>query len=259
MSESNAPPAFEEPEVDLPGITIEIANMLGAVERGRGPEALLDKRRAIAAGPLQYLMETGRPELPAILLNDLRGGFNHVVEIKTAERASAFAGVIAKRGVDLPGDRKAAREDRAARVAAKKAHRARLEAELGARQRALPDKRYGVILADPPWRFQPYSRETGMDRAAENHYPTSTLAEIKALPVASIAAPDCVLLLWATVPMLPQALDVMAAWGFDYKSNLAWAKDRIGTGYWFRNRHEHLLVGTRGSVPAPGLERRSPR
>ena len=94
-------------------------------------------------------------------------------------------------------------EARAARTTMKKAHRARREAELGAKQRALPDKRYGVILADPPWRFQPYSRETGLDRSADNHYPTSPLAEIKALDVNSIAAADCVLFLWATAPMLP--------------------------------------------------------
>ena len=77
----------------------------------------------------------------------------------------------------------------------KRARRARLEAELGARQRALPDKRYGVVYADPPWRFEPYSRVTGMDRAADNHYPTSPLAEIKALDVEFIAAADCVLFL----------------------------------------------------------------
>jgi hypothetical protein len=64
-------------------------------------------------------------------------------------------------------------EARADRTAMKKAHRARREAELGAKQRALPEKRYGVILADPPSRFEPYSRVTGMDRAAENHYPTA--------------------------------------------------------------------------------------
>jgi N6-adenosine-specific RNA methylase IME4 len=145
-------------------------------------------------------------------------------------------------------------EDRAAlRQAEKRARRARLEAELGARQRALPEKRYGVILADPPWRFEPYSRITGMDRAAENHYPTASLAEIKALDVKSIAAADCVLFLWATAPMLPQALEAMAAWGFAYKSCAVWSKDRIGTGYWFRNRHEILLVGTRGRVPAPAM------
>ena len=144
-------------------------------------------------------------------------------------------------------------DHRALRITEKKARRARLEAELGARQRALPDKRYGVIYADPPWRFEPYSRATGMDRAAENHYPTSPLAEIKTLDVKVIAAADSVLFLWATVPMLPQALEVMKTWGFEYKSHAIWAKDRVGTGYWFRNQHELLLVGTRGRVPAPAM------
>jgi N6-adenosine-specific RNA methylase IME4 len=60
-----------------------------------------------------------------------------------------------------------------------------------------------------------------------------------------------VLFLWATVPILPQALEVMAAWGFHYVSSAVWIKDKVGTGYWFRSRHELLLVGTRGSAPAP--------
>jgi N6-adenosine-specific RNA methylase IME4 len=60
-----------------------------------------------------------------------------------------------------------------------------------------------------------------------------------------------VLFLWATVPMLQQALQVMSAWGFKYKSHFVWIKDRIGTGYWNRNKHELLLVGTRGKIPAP--------
>jgi N6-adenosine-specific RNA methylase IME4 len=90
-----------------------------------------------------------------------------------------------------------------------------------------------------------------MDRAPENHYPTSPLDVIKARDVPSIAADDCVLFLWATVPMLPDALEVMAAWGFEYKTNFVWIKNRFGTGYWNRNQHELLLVGTRGDVPAP--------
>ena len=131
--------------------------------------------------------------------------------------------------------------------------RAQREAELAARQTALPDKRYGVIYADPEWRFEVYSRDTGMDRAADNHYPTSGTDAICARPVGDIAADDCVLFLWATVPMLPDALKVMAAWGFDYKSHCIWTKDKLGTGYWFRNAHELLLVGTRGKIPAPAM------
>jgi N6-adenosine-specific RNA methylase IME4 len=110
-------------------------------------------------------------------------------------------------------------------------------------------KLYGLIYADPPWRFEPYSRDTGMDRAADNHYETMRLDDIKAMAVP--AATDCVLFLWATAPMLPEALSVMEAWGFTYKSHCIWVKDRVGTGYWFRNKHELLLVGTRGKVPAP--------
>jgi N6-adenosine-specific RNA methylase IME4 len=133
----------------------------------------------------------------------------------------------------------------------KQARRAAREAALASRQCALPQAKFGVIVADPGWRFQPYSRETGMDRAADNHYATSPLAAIKALDVRSIAADDCVLFLWATVPMLPQALETMRAWGFTYKSHFVWVKDKLGTGFWNRNRHELLLIGTRGKIPAP--------
>lgn len=125
------------------------------------------------------------------------------------------------------------------------------ERALAKKIRALPRKKFGVILADPEWRFEPWSRITGMDRAADNHYPTSNLNAIKARAVESIAAKECALFMWATVPMLPQALDTMSAWGFVYKSHMIWAKDRDGTGYWFRNRHELLLVGTHGGIPAP--------
>lgn len=136
----------------------------------------------------------------------------------------------------LKGDRRAERE------------RALAEKTIAAAAK-LGDRVYSVIYADPPWRFEPYSRDTGMDRAADNHYPTLTLDRLLALKVP--AAPDCVLFLWATAPMLPQALAVMAAWDFAYKSHFVWLKDRMGTGYWNRNQHELLLVGTRGEIPAP--------
>lgn len=129
--------------------------------------------------------------------------------------------------------------------------RAVREAELGAKIRALPTRRYGVIYADPPWRFEPYSRDTGMDRAADNHYPTAGLEDIMALDAPSIAADDCVLFLWATAPMLCAALAVMEYWQFFYKTHAVWIKDRSGTGYWYRNKHELLLLGTRGNPPAP--------
>ncbi len=137
-------------------------------------------------------------------------------------------------------------------TAQKKERRALRERDLADKQLALPDKRYGVILADPEWKFKTRS-EAGMDRSADNQYPCSELEAIKSRDVHGIEADDCVLFLWATVPMLPHAIEVMRAWGFEYKSHVIWHKNRPGTGYWFRNEHELLLVGTRGDVPAPAM------
>lgn len=107
---------------------------------------------------------------------------------------------------------------------------------------------FSVIYADPPWKFASNSAAKP-GRNAMRHYPTMPTAEICALHVP--AAKDAVLLLWATSPMLPQALGVMAAWGFKYKSQAVWVKSRIATGYWARNRHELVLIGTRGRIPCP--------
>jgi len=128
--------------------------------------------------------------------------------------------------------------------------RAEKEQALAGKIAALPDQKFGVILTDPPWTFEVRS-DKGLDRSASNHYPTMTIEDIANLDVPSIAADDCVLFMWATSPLLPDALAVMAEWGFTYKSHCIWVKDKIGTGYWFRSQHEILLIGTKGNVPAP--------
>jgi N6-adenosine-specific RNA methylase IME4 len=152
---------------------------------------------------------------------------------------------------------------RAEEQAAKKERRAERETILAEKIRALPDERFGVIVADPEWEWTSYSAETGMDRAAANHYPTSPTEAIAQRDVGSIAAEDCVLFLWATAPRLPDALKVMESWGFTYKTHAIWFKQRAGdgrgTGYWFLGEHELLLVGTKGDVvpPAMGTQFRS--
>src|SRR5207248_658502 len=79
--------------------------------------------------------------------------------------------------------------------------------------------------------------------------PTLPLAEIMALPVP--AAEDALLYLWAVNSQLPAALEVLATWGFDYRSNEVWVKPSIGLGVWTRNRHELLLIGRRGKASLP--------
>jgi N6-adenosine-specific RNA methylase IME4 len=149
------------------------------------------------------------------------------------------------------GDSAVIKEARAERHREKKAKRDQRERNLAGKLLALPAKKYAVILADPEWKFEFYSEKGKTNSSADNHYETSGLDVIKARDVPSISADDCVLFLWATVPMLVHALEVMNAWGFDYKSQACWGKDKAGTGYWFRNKHELLLVGTRGQIPAP--------
>lgn len=108
--------------------------------------------------------------------------------------------------------------------------------------------KYPFVLADPPWRYEHVKTDS---RAIENHYPTMDLEEIKALPISEITQEDCVLFMWATSPKLAESLEVIAAWGFEYRTCAVWDKEKIGMGYYFRQQHELLLVATKGSVPTP--------
>jgi len=107
---------------------------------------------------------------------------------------------------------------------------------------------YPVIYADPPWRYEHVKTES---RAIENQYPTMALEDICALPVADVATPDAILFLWATSPKLAEAIRVVEAWGFTYRTSMVWVKDQIGMGYYARQRHELLLIATRGNPPVP--------
>jgi N6-adenosine-specific RNA methylase IME4 len=112
------------------------------------------------------------------------------------------------------------------------------------------DGTFDVILADPPWRFTSNSAAKP-GRNAMGHYSCMKLDEIAALPVREIAERDAILLLWVTVPFAELAFKVVSAWGFKYKSQLAWDKQRKGTGFWARNEHEPLYICTRGKFPCP--------
>jgi len=110
------------------------------------------------------------------------------------------------------------------------------------------DVRYPVLYADPPWRYEHAESDS---RAIENQYPTMALDDICALPVTDLATPDAILFLWATSPKLAESMRVIESWGFTYRTCAVWDKQKIGMGYYFRQRHELLLVATRGSIPTP--------
>lgn len=110
----------------------------------------------------------------------------------------------------------------------------------------IPAGTFRVIYADPPWSYS----NSGFEQSAASQYDTMTTEAISAMKIP--AAPDSVLFLWATVPLLPDALAVMAAWGFTYKSGFVWVKNRgPGIGWFLTTKHEHLLIGVRGEVGHP--------
>lgn len=132
----------------------------------------------------------------------------------------------------------------------------------------LPENGYGLILADPPWKFMTRSAK-GEGKSASQHYRVMTRRELYALPVWRLAAPNCALCLWFTSTSLPLAFDLMKHWGFDYKSLGFWAKRSstwtpgepnpkwaFGTGYWHGDAAEGFLWGARG---APRIHRGSER
>ena len=121
---------------------------------------------------------------------------------------------------------------------------------------------YGCILADPPWRFANYSAK-GEAKNPVAHYGCMSATDLAALPVGHLAAPDCALIMWATAPLLPDAIELMRVWGFTFKSAGAWAKQSstgqkwaFGTGYCFRSAAEFFLLGTIGK---PKVRSRSVR
>jgi N6-adenosine-specific RNA methylase IME4 len=122
--------------------------------------------------------------------------------------------------------------------------------------------KYGALLLDPPWKFANYSAK-GEAKNPVAHYDCMSLADLRALPMNQLAAPDCAMLMWATAPLLPEAIDLMRAWGFTFKSAGAWAKQSstgkawaFGTGYCFRSAAEFFLLGTLGK---PKIQSRSVR
>ncbi len=118
-----------------------------------------------------------------------------------------------------------------------------------------------MIYADPPWRYA----QKSLQGAAEKHYPTMGIDEICALPVADLAAPDSVLFLWATFPQLPEALRLIRAWGFTYKSvAFVWLKKNrksegwfYGLGFWTRGNCGGLPAGNTGTPETAGGKRPS--
>lgn len=114
-------------------------------------------------------------------------------------------------------------------------------------------QRFSTVLADPPWRFANRTGKMAPEHRRLSRYGTMTVEDIATLPVSSILAPTAHLYLWVPNALLPEGLQVMRAWGFEYKTNIVWHKlrkdggsDGRGVGFYFRNVTELVLFGVRG-------------
>lgn len=122
---------------------------------------------------------------------------------------------------------------------------------------AQADQKFDVILADPPWSFRVWSKDNPWGGTAERHYPTMRTEEIAALPVGGLAEDNAALFLWAVWPSMPEALEIVDAWGFEYKTcAYLWAKAKpsgfgfwMGMDYYSRANTEPCLLAVRGSMP----------
>ena len=115
-------------------------------------------------------------------------------------------------------------------------------------------RKFHTILADPPWQFQNRTGKVAPEHKRLNRYATMPLDEIKALPVEALAQTPCHLYLWVPNALLPEGLEVLKAWGFQYKGNIVWEKvrkdggpDGRGVGFYFRNVTELVLFGVMGT------------
>lgn len=126
----------------------------------------------------------------------------------------------------------------------------------------LEGRKFGTILADPPWQFQNKTGKVAPEHRRLNRYSTMILDDICSMPVSDLAEDTAHLYLWVPNALLPDGLRVMKEWGFNYKSNIIWEKirkdggpDGRGVGFYFRNVTEILLFGVRGKnarTLAPG-------
>ena len=219
------------------------------------------------------LNEGGRPsKTPAEAEGVLRGSLKDSgIDYKLSSRSQKLAQISDERFEQFVGDTRDA-VNRAVKTAVRGLE---IESEGEAYTEQLGDgctvedleslinagKKYSVIYADPPWSFNVYSGKVKI-RSADRHYDTQSLDDIKAMPVAELAADDCALMMWAVMPELPGALEVIKAWGFTYKTvAFTWVKENRsgnglfwGMGYWTRANAEVCLLATKGAPKRQAMD-----
>ena len=179
---------------------------------------------------------------------ECRTTFDHKAHAAKATASKTNPGAVA-RGDKLAKDRPDLAEAvRHGKLKPAEAHRRMKRDEVADKVEALPAGKFTVLYADPPWSYGDKCDAGGVQaKGVEQHYPAMSLSQLKAMDVPGLAAQNSVLFLWATSPLLPDALELAKAWGFTYKASFIWDKVKHNMGHYNSVRHEFLLVCTQGS------------
>lgn len=123
----------------------------------------------------------------------------------------------------------------------------------------LPDGKYRVIYADPPWKYTSGDQHSNEEQITVlgTHYPSMSIKELCSLKIADIAQDNAVLFMWVTSPLLEECFEVINTWGFKYKASIVWNKEAHNVGHYISVRHEFLLICTRGSC-TPDIDKLLP-
>lgn len=190
-----------------------------------------------ASAPVRYPLETDKTN------NEQKG--------KTLEVIAQKAGVSTRTAEQYDAIQRKGTEEQKNEVAEGKASIKKVYTQIRKAERLeknkateWPEGKYRVIYADPPWS---YGDERSGFGGAVDHYNTMTMEELKNMPVASLSEDNAVLFLWGTAPLLSEALELIEAWGFKYKTNIVWDKVKGSLGNYTSVKHEHLFIATRGS------------
>jgi len=230
---------------------------IGGISTEAAAQALNVGARSIERA--KTVREHGAPELvAAVERGDAAVAAAEAIARLPQERQEEILDRVRQDGGGKQAFAKVAKKAQRERLETKKDARAVREEILGKRIRKMPYDAVGIVLEDFEWDFEVWSRETGTDRHASNHYTTAedahTAEEIVARrPLPPGAAKDLIVFSWTTAPHLGIAMDVLKLRGLRYVSHFAWLKSRIITGYWNRGKHELLLISTRGNPVAPGM------
>lgn len=204
------------------------------------------KKRESAGGGDQ---KSGRANLPHPIENKGRARDQAAAVVKVSGRGVSDAKAVKEKAPEL--FEKVKTGEKTVHEALKEIKQKEVKVIREQKSQALPTDVFDVIYADPPWQYN----NSGFEMSAESKYPTMATEEIEGIKIKT--ADNSVLFLWATNPLLEDALRIMTAWGFEYKTNMVWIKEKHTAGFYVFGQHELLLIGTRGSFLPTGEKPKS--